>query len=89
VGGHRPPSIILTIRVVAVVLKENVLNGNAKPVPDLDDASVTRSDQHLKRLWKRAGLRIVREEVQKGFPHGLYPVKMYALQPVAWQSPSA
>jgi hypothetical protein len=33
---------------------------------------------------KRAGLRIVREELQLGFPHGLYPVKMYALQPAAW-----
>lgn len=41
-----------------VVLKENILLGNKRAVPDESDASVTRSDTHLKRLWQRAGLQV-------------------------------
>lgn len=28
-------------------------------------------------MFKLAGLRLVREQVQEGLPEGLYPVKMY------------
>lgn len=35
-----------------------------------------RSDTAWKNAFSNAGLRLVREEVQKGFPAGLYPVKM-------------
>ena len=35
-----------------------------------------------KRRVRRAGLRLVRQGVQSGFPKGLFTVRMYALQPV-------
>ncbi|OZJ07019.1 hypothetical protein BZG36_00012 [Bifiguratus adelaidae] len=61
-----------------ICVKEN----NAKEGVELDeqDSSVTRSDEVLKDLWRRAGLKIVKEQTQKGFPAGLYTVRMYALE---------
>ncbi|EGD79238.1 methyltransferase-like protein 11A [Salpingoeca rosetta] len=64
-----------------VVLKENALRGDRPPEPDHDDSSVTRSDSHMRRLFERAGLRVVHAEEQKGFPAELYPVISYALVP--------
>ena len=40
------------------VLKENVLRGDKASVSDKEDASVTRSDAHMKRLWDSAGLKV-------------------------------
>eukprot|EP00035_Acanthoeca_spectabilis_P024657 m.454807 g.454807 ORF g.454807 m.454807 type:complete len:240 (-) comp20744_c0_seq1:65-784(-) len=65
-----------------IVLKENILSKeDGKPEIDAADASATRSDLHLKRLWKDAGLKVVAQELADGFPDGIYPVKMYALKP--------
>jgi protein N-terminal methyltransferase len=63
-----------------VVLKENVLSKGDKPVVDSSDASVTRSDAHLKRLWANGGISVVAEQIQTPWPSTLFPVKMYALQ---------
>jgi protein N-terminal methyltransferase len=52
---------------------------DGKPEIDKDDASLTRSDAHLKRLWKEAGVKVVKQEVADGFPDGIYPVMMYSL----------
>ncbi|KAF9966771.1 hypothetical protein BGZ70_001315 [Mortierella alpina] len=51
-------------------------------VVDEEDSSMTRSDQVWKDVFQKAGLRLLREEVQKGFPSGLFAVKMYALEPI-------
>jgi len=63
-----------------IFVKEN----NAKDgiVIDEEDSSMTRSDQVWKEMFEKSGLRLLKEEVQKGFPSGLFAVKMYALEPV-------
>lgn len=43
---------------------------------DEDDSSLTRSDLAWKVAFKQAGLKLIREEVQSGFPEELFPVKM-------------
>ncbi|KXS12917.1 hypothetical protein M427DRAFT_71685 [Gonapodya prolifera JEL478] len=58
---------------------------NLTPVPDRvdvdeEDSSVTRSEVHFKRLFAEAGLRVVKEAVQTGFPEGIYAVKTFALE---------
>lgn len=46
---------------------------------------VHRTDEKFKILFEEAGLKIVRQEIQKGFPvtasTALLPVKMYGLKP--------
>ncbi|KZF26195.1 hypothetical protein L228DRAFT_242627 [Xylona heveae TC161] len=49
---------------------------------DEEDSSVTRSDGKFRAIFERAGLRLVKAELQSGFPRGLFPVRFYALQPV-------
>ena len=66
-----------------VVLKENFLRKPGKPLVDASDSSVTRSDAHMKELWARAGVRVVRETDQPGWPASLLPVRMYALAPLS------
>lgn len=63
-----------------IFVKENVSSGEHLVV-DSEDASVTRTDQHFRDLFARAGLRLVRQQLQRGFPAELYPVRMYALEP--------
>ena len=36
-----------------------------------------RSDLAWRKGFADAGLKVIHEQVQKGFPEGLYPVKMY------------
>ena len=48
---------------------------------DYEDASVTRSRQHLIELWGKADMEVVAEKKQKGFPKELYPVVAFALRP--------
>ncbi|EIE87624.1 hypothetical protein RO3G_12335 [Rhizopus delemar RA 99-880] len=60
-------------------VKEN--NASKEALFDDEDSSVTRPNQALKRLFAEAGLTIVKEEVQKGFPAGLFAVRMYLLKP--------
>ncbi|KAI8812215.1 alpha-N-methyltransferase NTM1 [Cladochytrium replicatum] len=55
-------------------VKENVTAAGIEV--DEEDSSVTRSDELLKSLWERAGLRVIKEDKQKGFPSHLYGVKM-------------
>eukprot|EP00042_Codosiga_hollandica_P027631 m.138777 g.138777 ORF g.138777 m.138777 type:complete len:227 (+) comp52543_c0_seq2:71-751(+) len=65
-----------------VVLKENILSKEGPAVVDESDASVTRCDAHLKRLWTRAGLQVVHEETQQPWPSSLFPVRFYAVAPI-------
>ena len=76
-----------------IVVKENLTGPQPNTAGDVGDdnddvydeldSSVTRSERKFKRIFGEAGLRIVREEVQRGFPRGLglFPVKMWALRP--------
>ena len=66
-----------------IVVKENLSNHQlGEDIYDDTDSSVTRTDEKFRELFEKAGLRIVGTELQKGFPKNLYPVRMYALQPV-------
>ncbi|TPX78727.1 hypothetical protein CcCBS67573_g00007 [Chytriomyces confervae] len=60
-------------------VKENVCARNIVELDD-DDSSVTRPASLLESIFERAGLRILKKEIQQGFPKGLYPVHMYLLQ---------
>lgn len=65
-----------------IVVKENLSNHHlGEDVYDETDSSVTRTDDKFRGLFKKAGLKLVSTEMQKGFPKGLYPVRIYALQP--------
>lgn len=66
-----------------IVLKEN-MSTIGMDVFDDQDSSVTRQDETFRCLFKRAGLNLVKTELQKGFPKTsemqLLPVRMYALK---------
>ena len=40
-----------------------------------------RIDDKFQSLFKEAKLRLVKTEIQRGFPKELFPVRMYALKP--------
>lgn len=67
-----------------LVVKENCCSDGDDGTPrtnfDPEDSSLTRSDLAWKQAFKAAGLSLIREQVQGGFPDGLYVVKMYALR---------
>ncbi|KAF9174802.1 hypothetical protein BGX20_009716 [Mortierella sp. AD010] len=63
-----------------IFVKEN--NAKVGIVIDEEDSSMTRSDQVWKEMFEKAGLKLLKEDVQKGFPSGLFAVKMYALEPI-------
>ena len=44
----------------------------------LNEWTSYRSDLAWKELFKRAGLKLIREKVQEGLPVELFVVKMYA-----------
>ncbi|KAI8619331.1 alpha-N-methyltransferase NTM1 [Chytriomyces sp. MP71] len=60
-------------------VKENVCARNTVELDD-DDSSVTRPAVLLESIFERAGLTVMKKEVQKGFPKGLFPVNMYILR---------
>lgn len=65
-----------------IVVKENLSTDlEGKDVYDEVDSSVTRTDGKFRGLFKEAGVRVVKTEVQKGFPKYLLPVRLYALTP--------
>lgn len=64
-------------------IKENISPGNF--IVDREDTSVTRTDEQYKRIIAAAGLRIISEKIQLGFPKTLLTVKMYACVPIVAQ----
>ena len=62
-----------------IVVKENLTSGDDVEV-DEEDSSVTRPEELVKKLFHRAGLKIITELKQQKMPKGLYPVKMFVLQ---------
>ncbi|KAF2228564.1 hypothetical protein EV356DRAFT_537984 [Viridothelium virens] len=72
-----------------MIVKENITTHSlGNDVYDETDSSVTRTDEKLRALFKKAGLKIVATELQRGFPKILYSVRMYALQPDVVSNPS-
>ncbi|KAK0727735.1 S-adenosylmethionine-dependent methyltransferase-like protein [Lasiosphaeria miniovina] len=67
-----------------LVVKENISTYGADEFDEVD-SSVTREDGSFRNIFKQAGLKLLRVELQKGFPRGgagsLLPVRMYALRP--------
>ncbi|PQE22255.1 putative methyltransferase protein [Rutstroemia sp. NJR-2017a WRK4] len=65
-----------------VIVKENMSTHlEGKDEFDQVDNSVTRADQSFRKIFEKAGLIIKKTELAKGFPAGLCPVRIYALQP--------
>ncbi|ORZ30087.1 alpha-N-methyltransferase NTM1 [Catenaria anguillulae PL171] len=67
-------------RMVAVCpvigVKENVASGQyGEAEIDHQDSSMTRAEGAWRRIFKRAGLKVVKEQWQSGWPKGLYRVK--------------
>jgi len=63
-----------------IFVKENTSTSDQAEF-DPVDSSATRSDALFKKLFKKAGLRLVRQQQQTGFPPRIFPVEMYALKP--------
>ncbi|KAK9840774.1 hypothetical protein WJX81_003944 [Elliptochloris bilobata] len=61
-----------------IVIKENVCAAGF--VVDKEDSSLTRSNQYLLQLFKRAGLVVMYNVLQRSFPKELFKVRMYALR---------
>ncbi|KAI1795849.1 AdoMet dependent proline di-methyltransferase-domain-containing protein [Ganoderma leucocontextum] len=61
-----------------IFVKENLCSeeGSPRVVFDESDSSLTRSDLAWKKCFANASLKVIREQIQNGFPEGLYPVKM-------------
>lgn len=64
------------------VVKENVAGGEHDEF-DEADSSVTRNLAKWKAVFNDSGWRIELQEVQRGFPRGLFPVYMWGLRPMA------
>jgi len=62
----------------AIVIKENITRSGF--ILDKGDASITRSEDHLKCIFAAAGLEVVKEKLQSGFPKQIFLVRMYALR---------
>ncbi|KAG7882274.1 hypothetical protein KL925_001585 [Ogataea polymorpha] len=62
-----------------LVIKENNVNGD-EDVYDPEDSSKTRSDKNFRRLFEKAGWKLIATDLQKGVPKELYPIRMYALK---------
>jgi len=65
-----------------IVLKDNT-SGDQTFMVDKDDSSVSRSRNYIKLLTRLAGLEVIAEEQQAGFPEELFPVYMFAFVPVS------
>jgi len=63
-----------------IIVKDNLASSGF--VLDLDDSSITRSEEHLKLLFEASGLKIIRNQQQLNFPQDLFAVKMFALAPI-------
>lgn len=65
-----------------IVVKENLSTSpGGADIYDEVDSSVTRANGKFQELYQQAGLKLMKTEIQAGFPKGLYPVKIYALRP--------
>jgi protein N-terminal methyltransferase len=61
-----------------IILKEN--HCQVGFAVDKSDCSVTRSAALFKELFAKAGLKIVKDEMQMDWPKDLFTIRMYALE---------
>ncbi|CAH2232869.1 jg16629 [Pararge aegeria aegeria] len=61
-----------------IVIKENIASLEVIEYDD-DDSSVTRPYKLMQQIFEEANLRVVKVDVQTGFPKEIYPVHMFAL----------
>ncbi|KAF2224449.1 AdoMet dependent proline di-methyltransferase-domain-containing protein [Elsinoe ampelina] len=67
-----------------IVVKENLSNHVlGQDIFDETDSSVTRTEEKFEKIFEDAGLKIVKTELQRGFPRELYPVRIWGLVPSA------
>ena len=67
-----------------IIIKENISsNLDGTDIFDATDSSVTRSYEKFQQIFKEADIRLMKTEIQRGFPKdlGLLPVRTYALRP--------
>lgn len=65
-----------------IVVKENLsTDKEGRDVFDEEDSSVTRTDEKWRMLFGEAEMRVLKTDLQRGFPRELYPVRFYALRP--------
>ncbi|KAG8625111.1 hypothetical protein KVT40_006862 [Elsinoe batatas] len=65
-----------------IVVKENLSNHVlGQDIFDETDSSVTRTKEKFEKIFEDAGLKIVKTELQRGFPRELYPVRIWGLVP--------
>ncbi|KAJ3372884.1 hypothetical protein GGF31_001421 [Allomyces arbusculus] len=68
---------VLTVCPI-IGIKENMASGHAGDFEvDLQDSSVTRSERAWRRIFKAAGVKVIKEKWQTGWPKALYKVKMW------------
>lgn len=74
----------LTPSGILVLKENNSTDPDGKDIYDEVDSSVTRTDETFRKIFKDAGLNLIKAEEQLGFPRhlGLLPVRSYALRPV-------
>jgi len=63
-----------------IVVKEN-MSTSGEDIFDEVDSSVMRVDEKFRDIFEKSSLKLKKTELQKGLPHELYPVRIYALQP--------
>jgi len=68
-----------------IIIKENIYVSPSDPdgdnvLFDEEDSSVTRSHGAFLRIFRLAGLHLVKQDLQRGFDPDLYRVHFYALQ---------
>ncbi|KAI0910417.1 alpha-N-methyltransferase NTM1 [Ustulina deusta] len=63
-----------------IVVKENIIVSEEDLFDELD-SSVTRKEETFRHIFEKAGLRVIKSELQHGLPSELYPVRIFALRP--------
>ncbi|KAG6443686.1 N-terminal Xaa-Pro-Lys N-methyltransferase 1-A [Manduca sexta] len=64
-----------------IIVKENITTSSELEYDD-EDSSVTRPRDLMTRIFKAANLRIIKTDIQIGFPEHIYPVHSFALSRV-------
>jgi protein N-terminal methyltransferase len=67
-----------------MVVKENLsTDPHGEDMYDDMDSSVTRTDEKFRKIFKDAGMNLIKSDAQSGFPKSfkLLPVRSYALRP--------
>ncbi|XP_053609303.1 N-terminal Xaa-Pro-Lys N-methyltransferase 1-like [Plodia interpunctella] len=64
-----------------IIVKENITTTDEVDY-DENDSSITRPYELIKQIIEEASLKILKTDIQLGFPDDIYPVHMFALAPM-------